>query len=109
MDFLFVMSIGLSVLGIGLSILTLYSKNDDSLNFSVVISCAFISFVGFMNLSSLPINYADRKILYTIALASGIIPLSLNILKNKSKNIDYKYIKGATILSILINLPGLFL
>lgn len=95
MDILLMMYIGLAIIGLILSILAIFIKKDTPTNIIVTISCVFIAFVGFINFSSLPSNYTSQRISALMATFLVLVPLFLNLFKNKIKHIEKEKIQRA--------------
>lgn len=102
MDILLMMYIGLAIIGLVLSILTIFTKKDTHTNIMVTISCIFIAFVGFINFSSLPSNYTSQRISALMATFMVLIPFLLNLFKNKIKHVKKEKIQRAIQISIFL-------
>ena len=104
MDILLMMYIGLAIIGLVLSILTIFAKNDTHTNIIVTISCIFVAFIGFTNFSSLPSNYTLQRIFALIATFLVLIPFFLNLFKNKIRHMEKEKIQRAIQASIFLTI-----
>ena len=113
MDTLFLIYIGIAIVGILLSLLTVVSKNSLLLNVSIILSGIFNSFIGAMNFSMLPSAYTKQRLLALFCAILLLLPVGLNIFKydfetEKSKKLVKAAIKISNILVIFINLILLY-
>lgn len=108
MDILLMIYIALLIMGIVLIGITLLVNTDKGVFVSTILSSLFVSFIGFMNYSSMPMNYPNRKTLALLVALTFLIPFALNILKIKNENIKLITIKLTAIFSILLNILTMF-
>lgn len=101
---LLIFFVGLFITGGLLIGLNLFIKSDKYLFVVTTLSCMLSGFIGFLNYSSLPTNYPNRKILALFFALTAILPCILNALKIKNNTIKPLVIKILTITILIANL-----